>query len=311
MSVDRQANQVRSTLLSAASKMQETIMADRNSTSALIAKSESEQATRLVQIQRDASDVENQARKRFLDNLFKIGTLNDDLGRTTKQLARLLNNANATIDDISESAMAHMDLGFQTLYSLNKAESRKLASVQDVMNAFSSVAIMFLNETEDSMKRVMSDMNLLDQASQGKLSVMQGRTNDEVKWLGNNLNTTVEKFQLSLEQDKAVQEGLSQALLASKKRLVAIRQREDEDISVITSKIANLEAKIRQNGQLQIAKVRAWISKRSPALANQLINGKSRSSSFVEKPSTKKRRLIRDMRRRILRVNRDFQALGL
>lgn len=311
MSVDRQANQVRSTLLSAASKMQETIMADRNSTSALIAKSESEQATRLVQIQRDASDVENQARKRFMDNLFKIGSLNDDLGRTTKQLGRLLNNANATIDDISESAMAHMDLGFKTLYTLNKAESRKLASVQDVMNAFSSVAIMFLNETEDSMKRVMSDMNLLDKASKGKLSVMQGRTNDEVKWLGNNLNSTVEKFQLSLEQDKAVQEGLSQALIASKKRLMAIRQREDEDIAVITSKIANLEAKIRQNGQLQISKVRAWISKRSPALANQLINGKSRSSSFVQKQSTKKRRIIRDMRRRLLRVNRDFQALGL
>ena len=306
LSVDQQANKLRETVLSAAADMQSKIQANRNATSELISKTESEQATRLADVQRDASNVESQARKRYLENLFKIGSLNDDLGRTTKQLAQLLDNTNATIDDISESAMAQMDLGFQTLSDLNRAESRKIASVQDVMNAFSSVALMFLNETEGSMLRVMSDMNLLDKASKGKLVSMRGRTDDEVNWLGTNLNSTVEKLQLSLEQDKAVQDGLRQALLTSKQRLVKVREREDFDIATITSQIRDLEGRIRTNSQSQIAKVRAWIAKRSPELANQLLAGKRTSSSFLEK---RKRIISKDMHQRLMRVKRDLMRL--
>jgi hypothetical protein len=306
LSVDQQANKLRETVLSAAADMQSKIQANRNATSELISKTESEQATRLADVQRDASNVESQARKRYLENLFKIGSLNDDLGRTTKQLAQLLDNTNATIDDISESAMEQMDLGFQTLSDLNRAESRKIASVQDVMNAFSSVALMFLNETEGSMLRVMSDMNLLDKASKMKLANMRGRTDDEVNWLGTNLNSTVEKLQLSLEQDKAVQDGLRQALLTSKQRLVKVREREDIDIATITSQIRDLEGRIRTNSQSQIAKVRAWIAKRSPELANQLLAGKITSSSFLEK---RKRIMSKDMHQRLKRVKRDLMRL--
>ncbi len=290
LSVDANANALRNKILASASDIEAAIQAGRNATAKKIADTEAEQATRLVNVQRDTSNLAKEARKRFIENLSKIGSLNDDLGLTTKQLAQLLGNANATIDDITSSVMSHMDLGFQTLYDLNKAENRKIASVQDVMNAFSSVVLMFLNETEQSMNRVMNDMNLLDQSSKNKLSAMQGRSNDETNWLGNNLNSTVEKFQLSLEQERAVQEGLKQALTAAKKKLVAVRQREDADIAELTGQISALENKIRKGGQDQIAKVRAWIAKRSPQLAKQLIGGDTKGTSFIERAKKRLRK---------------------
>jgi hypothetical protein len=271
LSVDNQANSLRTSLLKATKDMQSQIIVEKNATAARISQVESDQATRLARIQRDASNVETQARKRFIDNLNKIGGLNDELGLTTKQLAQLLDNANATIDDISTSVMSHMDLGYQTLYNLNKAENRKIASVQDVLSAFSSVVLMFLNETELSMNRAMNDMNLLDSSSKKKLGVIQSRSNDEANWLGNNLNATVEKFTLSLEQERAVQEGLKHALENSKRKLIAVRQREDDDIASITGQIGALETKIRQGGQSQIAKVRRWIANRSPQIAKKYV----------------------------------------
>lgn len=275
LSVDEQANLLRKNVLTTAQEIEKMISAGKNATSAKITATESEQATRLANIQRDAANVESQARKRFIDNLYKIGGLNNDLGLTTRQLAQLLDNVNGTIEDISSSMMSHMNLGFETLYNLNKAENRKIASVQDVMNAFSGVVLLFLNETEQSMNRAMSDMNLLDTASKAKLKVMKGRTNDETNWLGNNLNATVERFQLSIEQERSVQEGLKKALSESKKRLVAVRQREDQDVAALTSQIGALENKIRKGGQDQIAKVRAWIAKRSPQLAQRLVDGRA------------------------------------
>ena len=286
LSVDSQANALRTNILDSARQIEDAIHAGRNETAIKIADTEGTQAARLANIQRDAAGMESQARKRFIDNLSKIGGLNDDLGLTTKQLAQLLDNANATIDDISTSVMTHMDLGFQTMYDLNKAENRKIASVQDVMNAFSSVVLMFLNETEQSMTRVMNDMNLLDHSSKNRLSMMQGRTKDETSWLGTSMNSTVERFQLSLEQERAVQEGLKQAVTDAKKRLVSVRKREDADITSLTAQIGALENKIRKGGQDQIAKVRAWIAKRSPQLAQQLIGG----SSFIEHDGHRKRR---------------------
>jgi hypothetical protein len=274
LSVDEQANVLRTNVLTTAKDIESMIGAGKNATAARIAATESEQATRLVNIQREAANVESQSRKRFVDNLYKIGGLNDDLGLTTRQLAQLLNNVNGTIDDISASMMAHMNLGFETLYNLNKAENRKIASVQDVMNAFSGVVLLFLNETEQSMKRAMYDMNVLDSASESKLQMMRGRTDDETNWLGNNLNATIERFQLNIEQERAVQEGLKKALSASKKKLVAVRQREDDDIATLTAEIGKLENKIRKGGQDQIAKVRAWIGKRSPQLAKRLVDNR-------------------------------------
>ena len=308
--VDQDANAIRDQLIGSKTKFEAEIAANKNKTKDFIDASEAEQARKLIAIQDQAAAVENQSRKRFIENLGKIGSLNDDLRMTTTQLAQLLSNANGTIEDISATAMEHMNLSFTTLYNLNKAENRKVASVSDVMNAFSSVVLMFLNETDVSMRTVMGQMDTIDRSSKGKLGAMQRRTDDEVSWIGGNLNDTYEKFKLGIQQERAVQEGLKNAVAASRQRLVAVRQREDADIASIRDGIAALEQHIRDNGQKQIATVRGWIAKRSPQIAKKLLD--SRVASLLERNATEsgiRRSVVRDIRKRMHRVQLDLTEL--
>ena len=200
-----------------------------------------------------------------------MDALDDDVLMTSKQLAELLNAANADVNDISTSAMYQLNLGMETLAKLNKAENRKVASVGDVMNAFSSVVVSYIGETRAAMNRVMSDLGLIDKVNKKKLSELNVRTNDEVTWITTGVNSTRDSFQMNVQQERVVQDGLMKAVEGASNRLAKIRNNDRIDMDAIADKVAELKRGIKEQGEREIAKVRKWIASRSPKIAKGLL----------------------------------------
>lgn len=276
LGIDEQVGVLRNTIEEGKEKMEKAIRDGERTTARLLSENEKTQLGGLARIEDHSKDVASQARKRFVENLFKMDSVNDDLLLTTKQLSELMNNANATISDISTSVMGHLGLGMKTLAKLNSEENRKVASVADVMNAFSSVVVNFVNETDLSVKRLMDSVDWIDNQSKLKLGSIDRRSKSEVQLVESNLNATADKFHLNLQQERTLQEGLRSALRESAQRLSAVKKREQADFTEITDSIAELEKRVVANGQAQIAKVRKWIADRSPQIAKRVLSRSAR-----------------------------------
>jgi hypothetical protein len=276
LGIDKQAEVLRNTIEEGKERMEKAIRDGERATSRLLSENANTQLGALAKIEGHSKDVASQARKRFVENLFKMDSVNDDLLLTTKQLSELMNNAKASISDISTSVMGHLGLGMATLAKLNSEENRKVASVSDVMNAFSSVVVNFVNETDLSVKRLMDLVDWIDSQAKIKLGSIDRRSKSEVQWVESNLNATADKFHLNLQQERAVQEGLRSALRESSKQLAVVKNREQADFTEITDSIAELEKRVVANGQAQIAKVRKWIADRSPQIAKRVLNHDAR-----------------------------------
>ena len=276
LGIDKQAEVLRNTIEEGKMRMEKAIRDGERATSRLLSENANTQLGALAKIEGHSKDVASQARKRFVENLFKMDSVNDDLLLTTKQLSELMHNAKASISDISTSVMGHLGLGMATLAKLNSEENRKVASVSDVMNAFSSVVVNFVNETDLSVKRLMDLVDWIDSQAKIKLGSIDRRSKSEVQWVESNLNATADKFHLNLQQERADQEGLRSALRESSKKLAAVKNREQADFTEITDSIAELEKRVVANGQAQIAKVRQWIADRSPQIAKRVLNHNAR-----------------------------------
>ena len=309
LQVDSSTQALRTALANAKAKMQSAI--DRGQTAAqeAIKKNEAAQSATLAGLQSKSADVEAQSRKRFLENAYKMDSLNDDLYLATKQLSQLLTNANGTIDDISTTAMNHMNLGVETLARLNENANRKVASIADVMNAFSSVVVTFVNETDYSMRRVMGQLDAIDSVSGTKLAEIKQRAQHEVDWVGSNLNSTVDKFRLNVAQERAVQEGLKKALLESASKLKTIKAKEAADVAEVADEINRLKEGIATRGQAEITKVRHWIANRSPQITNRLL-GKASLLQVGDSGREKTIAIANDIRRRLAVVMGELKQLN-
>ena len=288
LTVDENTNKLRTQISTQAAGIQAAMRQGRKDANELIKKAEVDQATTLAAISVKSQDVQSQSRKKYLEGLYKMDSLTDDVSLVSKQLSGLLSNTNATVANISRAAMDHLRLGKATMEELNSAQNSKIASIGDVMNAFASIVQSYLNETETSMGAVMGELDEIDSVSKRKLAQIKLRTRDEVGWIANNVNNTQDSFETNLQQVKSVREGLMAALRANGKRLGNVNKKQDEDVQEIQEGISRLESSIRAEGQNQINKVRNWIVSRSPTIAKKALKN---TGSLLQRAARRRRRL--------------------
>jgi len=302
--VDAQAMELDGSIKTASTLMENGI-ADASSVSGrAIVGSEAGQAKAVGQLNDRASDVASQSRKNFINNLDRMGMVDDDTLRVSKQLQTLIGNADGTITDVSESAMSHLDLSIKTMAKLNQAEVRKVASVSDVMQAFSAVVMGFLNETGSTMNTVMNELNAVDSASKAKLKEIDIRSKDELNWIGSGLNTTSDSFKQALAQEQAMQSGLKKQLLLDEAAFKASEASKESEPSDIQDQVTALKQKVNKHQSDELAKVRGWITSRNPQVSKALF---SKSGAFVQ---TKSRdAVIREIRGRMEHIKHELSLL--
>lgn len=303
--VDSNSNDLQKSLQASASQMQ-TGIADSSSTSAsAITASEAHNAKSVDQVNAQAAEVASQSRKSFIANLQKMGGVDDDTSLVTQQLSQLLDSANGSIDDISESALSHLDLNTRTLAKLNAADVRKVASVSDVMAAFSNIVTSFLNETGGSMETVMNKMNFVGTTSVDKLKQIDVRSTDERNWLNSGINATSDNYQQIIDQERIIQSGLQKSLMNDEKDFSQYAATKESEISDIQDAVSTLQQQTSQGYGGQVTKVQSWINSRNPKVAQSLFGAKS--ASFLQGKSRES--IIRDIKERIQLVEADSKRL--
>jgi hypothetical protein len=261
--VDGSASQIRKSILSNKNYMSHLLHNDSLLVSTQLADENRKQKARFASITDSSSEVTRQSRRSFLDNLKKLGWLNDGLNLTSSQLQALILKSNRSVTNISDAARGHFQLASSTLNALRAGDADKVASVSDVMAAFAVVVVKFLSETESAMRAVMKEMNFIDASAQTKLRGVQARTKDEVSYINSALNRSSDQFRFSLEQDRAVQQALVAALQDSRRKLALEKRREKADIDNLVSQISDVEIQIKTNSQAQLSRVREYIQSRS------------------------------------------------
>ena len=287
--------------LEASSNMIEAGIAQSASTvGSTMKRAETNSAKVIDQLNVKATDVASTSRKAYIRNLERMGNVDDDTAMVSKQLASLLGNSDSTIVDISDSVMSHLDLSSKTLASLNGAEARKVASVSDVMGAFTSVVQSFLNETGITMETVMAQLNAVEDGSKEKLGQMSTRSRDELNWVESNLNATSDSYALFLEQERAIQSAMRDGVqkVADK---IALAPTSDQ-LNDINESMDSLKQSVGKTQADELSKVRAWISSRDPAVAKTILQG-TPSASLVEQTRN-------DIRRRLRSVQTDMRVLA-
>lgn len=261
--VDASASGARDTLRGAQNFMSDLVRNNSATARSALSQARADLATGYSVITASSSDVNSLSRRTYLDNLFKLSALNDGLNMTASQLEQVLSSSKDSLNNVSVAAEDHFELARSKLNALRSKDAGKVASVSDVMAAFAAIVVHFLNETENAMKTSMKEMNYIHQTSQTKLVGVQRRTSDEVNYLNSVLNTSTQTFRYNLEQERAVQEALQEALAISKVKLLEEEKRERADIDSLVSQISHVEAQIKINGQNQLSKVRQWIQSRA------------------------------------------------
>ena len=303
--VDASATELQDNLESSANTMEAGIVDASTVAGKAVHAAEGSQAKIADQVNIKSSDVASQSRKSFIRNVEKMGAVDDDTLRVSKQLDDLLSNTDGTIDDISGSVMSHLDLSVDTQAKLNSAEVRKVASVSDVMGAFTSVVLSFLNETGDTMETVMDQLSLVESSSKRKLKQIDVRSQDELNWVNSGLNKSSDNFAQISGQERTAQEGLTQGVLASEGKIAQSQTDKTSELNDINEAIGALRQEVIKGQANHLAKVRAWINSRNPSVAQGLLD--SPSSSFIESKS--RDAVIHDIQSKISLVNADIAKL--
>jgi hypothetical protein len=304
--VDAAATELDGSVKTAAGLIEKGIATSSDTAGRAISSAEGDQAKRVGQINDRAGQVSKESRKNFVASLEKMGTLDDDTLRVSRQLQDLIGNSDSAIRDVSESSMSHLDLSVSTMAKLNKAEVRKVASVSDVMGAFSAVMLGFLNETRSQMETIMNELNSVDAAAKSKLKEINTRSQDELIWVGNGLNSTINDFSQTLDHEQIIQQGLRHQLLKDETYFKSSEATKSSESTDIQDQVTVLKQRVTKHQADEISRVRDWISSRNPQIAQALF-GEAVKGSFLQ--STSRKSLIRDLNMRIRRVEDDLKEL--
>ena len=306
--VDASATELDQSVKSAATLMQTGISTSSDTATRAITSAEGDQSKIVGQLNDRSSEVAKQSRKNFVNSLEKMGGLDDDTLRVSKQLQTLIGNADSSITDISESTMSHLDLSTGTMAKLNQAAVKKVASVSDVMGAFSAVVLGFLNETRSQMDTIMNELNSVDAASKAKLKDINTRSKDELNWVGSGLNATVDDLSQILDHEQIMQQGLMNQLLLDEGNFKSSEATKSSESSDIQVQVSQLRQKVNKHKTDEVSRVREWVSSRNPQVAQALF-GQATAESFVE--SISRDAIIHDIRARIREVKNELQSLEL
>jgi prophage DNA circulation protein len=207
------------------------------------------------------SDIASQGKLGFISNLDRVAAVDTDVQLITRQLSALIGNANASVSGISSAALNHMGLSRDILARLSSTEVSKLASVGDVMNAFSAIVTGFVNETVSSMKSAMTDMKSVDDLSNAKLGSIQKRAKAATDWVSAGINQTADGLAMQKERNGALQQALTASVGASQKGLETFSRKYNSDLQSLGDAIEDLKTTIQVNAQKQLDRVRQWVGK--------------------------------------------------
>ena len=306
--VDASTQELNGKLSTSAATMQDGITSANTVAGQAVRSSESKSSKSIDQLNQKSSDVAAQSRKSFIRNLEKMGSVDDDTMMVSQQLQTLLSNSDAAINDVSSSVLSHLDLSSKTMASLNSQQARKVASVSDVMGAFTSVVLSFLNETGATMATVMNQLNSVEDGSKLKLEQMDTRSRDELNWVTSNLNATTDSYKLFMDQERTIQSALRQGVLDVENKLALSQAAKSSELDDINESTSELKQSVSKTQAEQLAKVRSWINSRDPVVAKRLLSSPPEASLIQSKVNNS---VFRDIRKRIATVKRDMQELTL
>ena len=241
-------------------------------------RTEGQQAKILDQLSVKSGDVSNQARKAYIENLQRMRGVSDDTLMLSQQLATVLGGADSTIKDVTGSTMDHMGLSTETMAMLNKQAARKVASISDVMDAFTSVVLGFLNETTASMSSLKNDMRGIQNVSSIKLHQMTTRTADELNWVKSNFNRSQDTLSHIGTQNDAIRTAFNKGMNDVGTSLRTDQMKRDKANRNLVDQIDQMKQRVVKSSNNQLSKVRAWLRSRNPVIAQQVLA----STSFVE-----------------------------
>ena len=280
--IDDASNALETSLSSSSSEIASGISKTSADSASSMRRSEGEQAKKLEQLSVKSGDVSTQARKAYITNLEKMRGVSDDTLMLSTQLSTLLGSADGTIKDVSGSTMDHMDLSAETMAMLNKQAARKVASISDVMDAFTSVVLAFLNETTASMTSLKGDMGSIQNVSSVKLHQMATRTTDELNWIESNYNKSQDSLAHLGTQNDALHAAFDKGTTEVGKTIKSDQTARDKENRIFVDEIDQIKQKVIKNSNDQLAKVRAWLRSRNPVIAQQILS----SSSLIESKSS-------------------------
>lgn len=287
--IDNASNTLESSLSSSSAEIASGISKSSAESASSMRRHEGEQAKRLDQLSVKSGDVSTQARKAYISNLEKMKGVSDDTLMLSQQLSTLLGSADGTIEDVSGTTMNHLGLSAETMTMLNKQAARKVASIGDVMDAFTSVVLAFLNETAASMNSLKGDMGRIQNVSSVKLHQMAIRTEDELNWVESNFNKSQDALTHLDTQNDAIRAAFDRGTADVGKNIKKDQEIREKEGRSFADQIDQIKQKVIKNSNDQLAKVRAWLRSRNPVIAQQILS----SSSLIEmKPSEKSIRQI-------------------
>jgi hypothetical protein len=307
--VDESATSLEKQIKDSGASMEETLASSKADAGKVLKESEGSQAKEIGQVNAKSTDVASQSRKSFIRLVEQMGGVDDDTLMVSNQLSALMDKADGSITDVSESVMSHLDLSTATMKNLNRDEVRKVATVSDVMGSFSQVVTGFINETRSAMETIMKQLNTVSDSSRKKLMQIDIRSRDELNWVNSGINKTVDALNQVLDQEGTIQGAMKEGLTKADQDQRSSSISEESKLGDIDDAITSLRQELSRGQSGQLKKVRDWITSRDPNVARDILGSSSSSpSSFIEISPVERR--LREIRSKIKQVHRDLEQLA-
>jgi hypothetical protein len=281
--------------------------------SQLLKSREGDQAKAIDQINTKANDVNLQARKAFVNNLEKMGGVDDDTLMVSKQLGTMIDGTQKGITDISASTMSHLDLSTRTMAKLNSQSAKNLATVADVMKTFTTVVVGFLNETSLTMESLTSDLSSVQNTSSVRLKQMEVRSADEHNWVESHLNEVSDRLKNLDAENDSNQNSFKSGLSTTESTLQHWRLEREKEIADFKDQLDQVRQNLIQTNNEQVNRVRDWIQKRNPKIAQQLLSAATSGAFIQTSPllveAQSRQSVVRELTGRIAHVKDDIRRL--
>jgi hypothetical protein len=176
------------------------------------------------------------------------------------------------------------------------------------MGAFTAVLTGFLNETQQTMKSVMTGISAVDTESKMKLKEIDMRSTSEGHWVGANLNKTITAFNQFIAQSNAIQSAMRDNVHNVQAKLKADQINNQGDTNNVDDTISQMILNVTATERDELTQVRRWIAEQDPEMAKTILGNMPVTGSLLQTKPTKYA-LIQDIRKRMNVVRHDLAIL--
>jgi hypothetical protein len=257
--VDESANALRLFVEEESEKFDEKVLQSKKESESKLQSIKGGQIKKYNQFDIRASEVADQSRQEFVNQLGKMEGLDDDIALTTRQLFALMKNSKAALTDISTTVMNHMNMSVATQARLNGEKNKRIASIGDVMEIFGSVISKFVDEIDSGMRTVMFEMNAIESWSKKKMSEIKVRGGDELEWLKHGIAKVKTKFEAEMEAQRAIQQSLMTGLVRNNDLIAKIESAYKTEADQVNDRVKKMMSDVKGFGPKKINRVQEWI----------------------------------------------------